>query len=156
VRVLLSEPGAARVQANYVAIDETTAAELPRRLVQTVEHTQDFAEALSRHFPPIAMCVVQPVGRFPAPTLTAAWAATLIALKQALPDRLLIYSQTTENWMDELSVRGGQSGTGKARLMELARTLGYDGDDQDGADAVRVGETLRRRLSVAQDTAAAA
>lgn len=61
------EVGAGRVQANFVAIEETMLAALPERLVQTLERTQLFVEAMSVHFPPVAVRVEQPMGGSPLP-----------------------------------------------------------------------------------------
>jgi hypothetical protein len=143
------EAHAAKIQANFIAIDKTKGTQLPERLVQTLERAQLAVESWSRHFPPVAVRVELPVGRFPSPSLTATWAVTLVALRQGLPAGLLLDWKTPKNWMDQLGIRARAGEAGKRAIMESARMLGYSQDDQDGADATCVGESLRRELWVA-------
>jgi len=99
---------------------------------------------LAGECPPLIVFVEQPVGRFPRPTLMAAWGVTLAVLCRELEGLyehpVSIVNVTPPEWKKAAGLGGN---AGKDDVMGLARELGYAGDDQDCADALVIASAGR-------------
>lgn len=114
---------------------------LPERLDRLMAETERVAGQLCADYPPIAVCVERPTGRYPSPHLSYATASVLLGLHRALKDRFaypvsVILVAITE-WKKKAIGRGNAS---KDEVMEWAVSTWPQLDDmtQDDADALGI------------------
>lgn len=111
---------------------------VPERLLAQLDQTTQFATAMASHFPPLAVYVELPTGLHPNPPLMMACGVVQAALERALqtqPHRVGIHTIAVSAWKKAAVGNGNAS---KEAVLAWARALGYDGDRQDGADALGV------------------
>lgn len=109
--------------------------DLGERLLHHQARTESFVAAIREHFPPVAVVLELPTGRFPSPPLAGAWAATLMGLRRQLPQPYLLASDITPPmWKKGVGLKGN---AGKEDVLAHAQAAyGYSGDSQDQADAL--------------------
>lgn len=150
---------------------------LAGRLHRLHDEIRDEVADLGLVMPPSIITVEQPVGRFPAPTLVAAWGITLLAVYQVAGDAVVTMVPTEwrggvhlkdvtdpgDALLDEAVRDLGRDlrqdhplrKPVKRRAVALARAHGYRGLDSDVADAICIGlagearEGHQRRAAVA-------
>lgn len=134
---------------------------LAGRMHRLHDAIRDEVSDLAIVMPPSIITVEQPVGRFPAPTLVAAWGITLLATHRVAGDAVVTMVPTEwhsavhlarvtdpgEALKDEAVRERGRElpqkhplhSSTKRRAVLLAREHGYVGLDTDVADGVCIG-----------------